>query len=125
MNDSVGALVRAYVDGKTISHDALVKDLRKQFGGKVKVERVLAPKGDNAIIDYLVFDGPEDTVTQYWPYFFAYNGVILDQPAEAADVKGQVATDYQQELENEWLKQLRNRYKVELNKKTIKKITGK
>ncbi len=125
VNDSVGALVRAYVDGKTISHDALVKDLRKQFGGKVKVERVLAPKGDNAIIDYLVFDGPEAKGTQYWPYFFAYNGVILDQPAEAADVKGQVATDYQQELENEWLKQLRNRYKVELNKKTIKKITGK
>lgn len=125
VNDSVGALARAYVEGKTIAHDALVKDMRKQFSGKVKVERVLAPKGDNAIIDYLVFDGPEAKGTQYWPYFFPYNGEILEQPSEAADVKGQVATDYQQELEDAWLKQLRERYKVELNKKTIKKLTGK
>ncbi|WP_449435195.1 hypothetical protein [Pedobacter steynii] len=38
------------------------------------------------------------------------------------EVRGQVVTDYQQELENEWIKALRNKYPVKINQDEIRKL---
>lgn len=43
-------------------------------------------------------------------------------PMEFEEVKGRVLTDYQNLLEKEWMEQLRNKYTVEVNQKTLKKI---
>ena len=38
------------------------------------------------------------------------------------EVRGQVVTDYQQELENEWINALRKKYPVKINQDEIKKL---
>jgi len=38
------------------------------------------------------------------------------------EVRGQVVTDYQQELENEWIKALRKKYPVKINQDEIRKL---
>ncbi|MDH7444334.1 peptidylprolyl isomerase [Aquimarina sp. 2201CG14-23] len=38
------------------------------------------------------------------------------------EIKGKVINDFQEDLENKWLGELRKKYSVELNKKTLKKI---
>lgn len=38
------------------------------------------------------------------------------------EVRGQVVTDYQQELENEWIKTLRKKYPVKINQEEIRKL---
>lgn len=38
------------------------------------------------------------------------------------DVRGRVVSDYQVELEKQWMEQLRSKYKVEVNKRTLRKL---
>ena len=47
---------------------------------------------------------------------------MIDVPEEAADVRGAAATDYQAQLEQQWLKQLRKRYPVKIDKKVLKSV---
>lgn len=101
-----------------------VADMRTRFGRDVKVERVLAAKGDNPISDYLIFDGPrpETDSKSRWKHYFKYQGHIAEQPEEVADVRGAVTTDYQNALERQWLDELHKKYKVKINKKVLKSV---
>ena len=51
--------------------------------------------------------------------------VIPEKEAEFKDVAGKVITDYQNYLEEEWLKEIREKYPVQLNEKNWKKIRAK
>lgn len=120
--DSVASLAKGYLATHTVDRDSLVKTMRDQFGQDVKVERVLTGKGDNKIVDEIAFGGEKAEPVGKWAAWFPYDYKIIDQPAEAADVKAAVSSDLQQELETEWVKQLRKKYKVKLNKKELKKL---
>lgn len=126
-NDSVQTEVKAFTDsldaaGATFTREDLVKMIDKRFGRDAKVERVLAAKGDNAITDYLAFDGPKpENQKMRWQSYYAYRGRIIDQPEDAFDVRGQVTTDYQALLEKEWVKELHKRFPVKINRKVLAK----
>lgn len=98
-----------------------VEDLRKKFGREIKVERVIAAKGENAITDYLAFgaEKPEVDPNQKWKCYAAFGGRIIDAPEEAADVRGLAVTDYQTQLEKDWLQSLRANYPVKIDKKVL------
>ena len=97
--------------------------IKQKYDRRAKAERVLAAEGDNAIVDNVAFGGVRpDTSKSRWTDYFAYEGTILSQPQSAQDVKGLVTTDYQQVLEQEWVKQLREKYPVVVNTKLFDKI---
>lgn len=123
-NDSILGEAVKYADSvSTDDPEAFVADVRKQFGKNVKIERVIAAKGENAITDFLAFGGEKpETKNQRWSSYAAVRGRILDKPEEAADVRGAAATDYQAQLEKEWLKQLHKRYPVKIDKKVLKSV---
>lgn len=127
-NDSVQTQVKAFTDsldtaGATFTRDELVKMINTRFGRDAKVERVLAAKGDNAITDYLAFDGPKpENQKMRWQSYYAYRGRVINQPEDAFDVRGQVTTDYQSVLEKEWLKKLHKRFPVKINRKVLAKV---
>lgn len=127
-SDSVQTLVKAFTDsldraGAKFTREQLVKMIDKRFGRDAKVERVLAAKGDNAITDYLAFDGPKpENQKMRWQSYYAYRGRIIDQPEDAFDVRGQVTTDYQSLLEKQWVKELRKRFPVKINRKVLAKV---
>lgn len=122
-NDSIADAALAHLEtASKVSPNATdAKNIRKKFGNEVKVEKVLAGKGDNPIIDNLVFDGPKATTKNRWNSFRTFAGKVIEQPEDARDVKGQVSVGYQQELENNWLSELRKRYKVKVDRKKIQK----
>ena len=102
------------------------KEMRKRFPRDIKIERVIAAKGENAITDYLGFGQPKPTEeTGKWKAYAAFKGRILDAPEEAADVRGAAMTDYQSKLENDWIKELHKNYKVKVNNKVFKKLQAK
>lgn len=124
-SDSVLTLAKDYAD--TLSTDdpaTFTQEMRKRFGKDIKVERVIAAKGENAITDYLAFDGskPDADKQSKWSAYAAYKGRVLEAPEEAGDVRGAAVTDYQTQLDKEWVKQLRKRYKVKVNKKVFEKL---
>ncbi len=108
---------------KDLDHEAFVKAMRDKFGRDVRVERVIAAKGENAITDYLAFGGelPQNDNLR-WKHYFAFNGRIINQPEEAADVRGLVTTDYQNQLEADWVKSLRSKYTYKIDQKVLKQV---
>lgn len=123
-NDSILGEAIRYAD--TLSTDdpeTFVADIRKQFGKNIKIERVIAAKGENPITDFLAFGGEKpEAKNPRWSSYSAYKGRVIDRPEEAADVRGAAATDYQAQLEQQWLKQLHKRYPVKIDKKILKSV---
>ncbi len=101
----------------------VVKAFRTRFGRDVKVERVIAAQGENPITDYLAFgaDRPA-SANSHWPSYRVFRGRIIDAPEEAADVRGTVISDYQSELEQQWLQQLHQRYPVTINREVLQQV---
>ena len=104
-----------------IAPDSLAHMLRKQFGRNIKVERVMAAKGESPAVDYLAFSGKKPEQKSKWTAVTVFNGKLMEQPETAADIRGHVTTDYQNELERQWIASIRDRYKVKINKKLLKK----
>lgn len=123
--DSVRALAEQMAKGRQFANtDSLNSALRQQFGRDAKAEFVVAGQGDNPIVDYVAFGGavPEAQKGRRFNSWFALEGRIIDAPEEASDVKGAVSTDYQQELERQWVEELHAKYPVKINKKILKKV---
>ena len=96
--------------------------MRKKFGGNIKIERVIAAQGENPITDYLAFGGKKPDSTTKWKYYTAFGGRVVDNPEDAADVRGAVVADYQNELEKNWIESLHKKYKVKVNNKVFNKL---
>ncbi len=122
-SDSILSAAHDYLAANDIAGNQLAAKLRQQFGHNVRVERVIASKGENKIIDYLAFDGEKPVQQGKWIAYEAYKPVILEAPAEVADERGLITSDYQAYLEEQWIKNLRAKHKVKVNKKLLKSLS--
>lgn len=124
-SDSVLNLAKEYADSIGAAEPAeFAKQMRERFGRDLKVERVIAAKGENPITDYLGFNGskPEADQASKWTTYGAWNGRVIDAPEEASDVRGAAITDYQTELEKQWVAKLHKKYKVKVNQKVLEAL---
>jgi peptidyl-prolyl cis-trans isomerase SurA len=69
----------------------------------------------------------KEGISKIYEYNDAYhvlmiNTVIPSENKSFEEAKGKVISDYQNNIEENWLKALNNRYKVEINSKTLKNI---
>ena len=89
----------------------------------VKVQHGLWEQGKNAAIDKYGFKlkGAEFTPSEALPYVECV-GKKLKAPEAWNDEKGKVTTDYQDFLEAEWIKKLRAKYPVVIDKEVWEKI---
>ncbi|MDE6041577.1 MAG: peptidylprolyl isomerase, partial [Muribaculaceae bacterium] len=127
-NDSILNEAMAYAETVTADEPTeFATEMRKKFGRNVKIERVVAAKGENKITDYLGFDGPrpERGANNRWPAYAAFRSKLIMQAEEPADVRGAAVTDYQNELEKEWVANLRKHHKVKVNQKVFKALKAK
>ncbi len=121
-NDSIAGEAQKYLAANQVENDSLVSVMRANYGRNIKIEKVVTGKGENAIVDNVAFNGERPEAPGRWTAWFGYAGRVIDTPEEANDVRGAVASDYQQLLESEWIKALRKKYKVKLNKKALKAL---
>ena len=89
----------------------------------VKVQHGLWEKGKNAAIDKFGFKDKKATFTpsEELPIVECV-GKKLKAPEVWSDEKGKVTTDYQDYLEAEWVKKLREKYEVKINQEVWEKI---
>ena len=50
-------------------------------------------------------------------------GHMIRMPEEPSDLGGQIVNDYQDYLEQQWLKRLKKKYKTKVDKKVLKTVT--
>ena len=104
---------------KTNGLEDVESELRT-LGSDVKIQQGVYAKGVNAVVDEKIFNEAKKEDKEY-PYS-ALRGVVISQPQEYTDVKGVVTADYQNYLEAEWIKSLREKYTVEINKDVLKTV---
>lgn len=119
-SDSVLNVAHKYLEENLVAGKELAACMRQLCGREVRVERVIAAKGENAIVDYLGFNGEKPAPSGKWIAYEAYRPAIIDSPVEVADERGAITADYQSHLEENWVKNLRSRHKVKVNKKVLK-----
>ncbi|MDR0769140.1 MAG: peptidylprolyl isomerase [Dysgonamonadaceae bacterium] len=81
----------------------------------IKIEKGLFKKGENPFVDEQAFkSGKAETLPEGFGSFFLV-GKTLNAPEEYTDTRGMVVTDYQDYLEEIWLKELNEKYPVEIH----------
>lgn len=126
-NDSV--MKEAIALYKTIQYepeDSITSTLNRKLGRNIKMVRVVSKKGENEMVDHVAFNGQrvESSYVGYPVYQVLY-GKVLSQPEEMSDVRGLVSSDYQEDLEEEWIEGLHKRYKVTIDKKVLNQLKKK
>ncbi len=120
-NDSVADAVRVAL--KDVRNDDDFKAARKKFVGKASLDRILMEQGQNAMVDNVMFGGdPVTPSNKKYSVYFIYDPKLLSAPETMTDVKSLVTSDYQNQLETDWIEKLKARYPVKVNEKVLKKV---
>ncbi len=125
VSDSVAASVERFLSANNVDTDTLAPALRRQFGDDIKVELTVAAKGDNPAIDYMVFGAARPANQKKWKAWTIYRGKMIDTPEDVADMRGQIILYYQQELEKQWVNELRTKYEVNINREILNDFSSK
>ena len=88
----------------------------------IRVEIGVFAIGDNPWVDKLVFSQGEGATLRKGFSVVETVGTVIENPEVYTDVKGQVVNDYQKYLEEKWVKSLRKKYKVKVNKEVLKTV---
>ena len=90
----------------------------------MRFERRVFEQGENAMVDSLAFGikKGKTRVNAKYPATAVVGRVLKKGPQRWTDVGPQVVTDYQAVKEQEFVDELRRRYKVEIYKEALKTV---
>lgn len=111
---------------KKLAVDSVSIVLKRTFNtdstSLVKVEQGLFKEGENASVDFLAFKKTKPELDKKYPVAFLSGKVLAKGPEAYTDVRGLVISDYQNFLEESWIKSLRAKYKVIVNKEVLNTV---
>ncbi len=112
---------------KKLAFDQWAEKLRSTFNSdsvlRIRVEKGIFKKGDNALVDSIVFH-KDTTVTKVkdYPFDDVYGKILKKGPEDYTDVRGLVVADYQEELEKQWVAELRKKYAFTVDPEVLKTV---
>ena len=123
-NDSIATIIKS--ECASLPKDSIIPYIRNHFQGNALAEKILLPKGKDAMIDNIFFKGePVKPKVKGFTSYFILNGKLIETPEEMSDVRNQVTQDYQDEIEKEWITKLKKKYKIQVNNKEHAKVKQK
>jgi peptidyl-prolyl cis-trans isomerase SurA len=110
-------------DGVSVQN-VLAEVTGKYTGNSFEIDDKLFAKGDNWMVDQVKWKpGASDIINEQDTKIFVWiNKIIESRPKKLDDIRGQVTADYQDNLEKEWVKVLREKYPVKINQDVLSKI---
>jgi peptidyl-prolyl cis-trans isomerase SurA len=112
-----------------LKSDLSKKDFEKELASDelVVIKEGLYEKTDSIFPDTFVFNiGISDVFLADNQYVVIKVSEFLDaRPKELDETRGKVISDYQDYIEKEWVKELKNRYPVKIKKSSLKKLNKK
>lgn len=101
----------------------LRKELNKDTLKLARMEKGLFKIGDNACVDYYIFKQGEYKKSEQYPCPVLI-GKLRKKPEEYKDVRGPLTADYQNELEQNWIKDLRAKYQFEVYEDVLRTVNN-
>ncbi len=118
--------VRDYIDlvfeeTPEISQEELLDLLNLNYKNQAVIQKGIFAAGQNKLVDYLVWNKtkPDNYIDGL---HFVRGDLVPPTPQKLEEARGQYIAAYQDELEQEWMKALRAKYKVKVNKKVLRTI---
>ena len=114
---------------KNLPFDQWAEKLRTTFNNdsvlRIRVEKGLFKRGDNALVDSIVFK-KDTTVTKVkdYPYDDVFGKMLKKGPEDYTDVRGLVVADYQELLEKQWVATLRKKYPYTIDREVLKTVNN-
>lgn len=114
---------------KKVPFDKWPEVLRSTFNPdsviRIRVEKGIFKRGDNALIDREVFKKDTTfTSLEGYPIDAVYGKVLKKGPEDYTDVRGLVVADYQEQLEREWVAALRRKFSFSVNTDVLKTVNN-
>lgn len=108
--------------GAEMSVDEVLQHLNSN-GEVISAETGAWEEGANPVVDYYVWNGdtPEDFDSETT---FIRGDLIGPEPKTLDEARGLYIADYQKYLEEKWVKELRKKFKIKINKKVLETIEG-
>lgn len=108
--------IQSYI-GKRVNQDSVKY---------VKLTNGMWEKGQNLAVDKFGFKdkNSEFKATEEYPIVFCI-GKVLKKPEEYKDERGKITTAYQDELERQWIKALKEKHSVKINYDVLEELRGK
>ena len=89
----------------------------------LQVESGFFEKGENDVLKLVDWEpGVYELSINDQEYLVEIINKIKPQPKKLDETRGKVISDYQEFLEKEWIKMLKKKYKVDINKKELKQV---
>lgn len=109
--------------GAGLNADEVLAHINTNGEELITIEPGAWEEAQNPVVDYYVWNGKEpenfDSATT-----FIRGDKIKPEPKTLDEARGLFISDYQDYLEEQWIKELRRKYKVKVNKKLLKSIEG-
>ena len=112
---------------KKVDESHWTDSIRHQFNKDsvtVRMEHRMFVKGENGQVDRLAFKDKKAEVKEMtgFPYVAVVGKVLKKGPKEWTDVSNQLVGDYQRHREEAFVKELRQRYTVEIDSEALKTV---
>lgn len=100
----------------------LTREFNKDGKTQIKITKGLFEKGVNPIVDKLAYKSGTMKVDSLFPEVFLSGKNLKFTPESYTDVRGDITSDFQNYLEEEWVKSLKQRFKVEINEEVLRSV---
>ena len=109
------------LDQKEVSRQELEDVFNAQTENNLRFRDVAVEKGIDPIVDYYIWSGPKpagfnETTT------FVHGKIVKSELKELTDGWGLYSSDFQEQIEKEWIDSLRKKYPIVINKKLLNKM---
>jgi peptidyl-prolyl cis-trans isomerase SurA len=110
---------------KKLTTESIKSEINASSQLNLQVEEGLFLKGDNENVDanpWIVGISPNTNRVDGSVVFVEYLSILEPTPKELSEARGLITADYQTYLEQAWIKELRGKYKVEVNQDVFKTV---
>ena len=113
--------VESLLDQKDATKQELTDVFNTSAENNIQFTDVAVEKGDNPVVDYFIWSGPkpegfDETTT------FVHGKITRNEQKVLKEAWGLYSSDFQEQVEKEWIDSLKKKYPVKINKKVLNKI---
>lgn len=110
---------------KSANKDTVITEIYTEYNDSTRhitIDKGLYQQGMNAVVDAKIFGIENADTAQTELPIKAVCGKLLNAPESYEEVKGLVISDYQNSLEQKWVRKLRKKYPITVNKEVLSSV---